>query len=67
MSLILNRLFVLNRLFWSVNVYITFLKVCMEISISLAILVRQFWKKMEWSSENENQGMQNEKATIFIR
>jgi hypothetical protein len=39
----------------------------MEISISLAILVRQFWKKMEWSSENENQGMQNEKATIFIR
>jgi len=21
---------------------------------------------MEWSSENENQGMQNEKATIFI-
>jgi hypothetical protein len=21
---------------------------------------------MEWSSENENQGMQNEKTTIFI-
>jgi hypothetical protein len=37
----------------------------MATSISLAILVRQFWRKMEWSIENENQGMQNEKTTIF--
>lgn len=38
-----------------------FFKVCMATSISLAILVRQFWRKMEWSIENENQGMKNEK------
>jgi hypothetical protein len=38
----------------------------MATSISLAILVGQFWRKMAWSSENENQGMQNEKVTIFI-
>jgi hypothetical protein len=67
MSFLVRRFlfFIFNFLFFIIILFCV-LAVFVHGNINIFGNFGQFWRKMEWSSENENQGMQNEKATILI-